>query len=254
MGGGFWPHPSLEKDCLGLLFSDCYLECGSKRDELTLGLRSKESIELINLTTAFAFISVSLVLCITPGPDNIFVLTQSALFGRVKGYLVTLGLCTGLIVHTLVVALGFAALLKTSPLAITLLKLAGAGYLGYLGWLSFRVAHNSLVKTEPVSLSSVQLYRRGIIMNITNPKVTLFFLALLPQFTNPAEGQMAQQIILLGLLFIIVTLVTFGAISFLAGSLGNWLTQSPKAQQILHRIAGLVFIALALNLLFSDIH
>jgi threonine/homoserine/homoserine lactone efflux protein len=111
-----------------------------------------------------------------------------------------------------------------------------------------------LVKAEPVSLSAAQLYRRGIIMNITNPKVTLFFLALLPQFTNPAVGQVAQQIVLLGLLFIIITLMTFGAISFLAGSLGSWLNQSPKAQQTLHRIAGLVFIALALNLLFSDIH
>ncbi|MCG7868346.1 MAG: LysE family transporter, partial [Candidatus Thiodiazotropha taylori] len=88
---------------------------------------------MISLTTAYAFITVSFVLCLAPGPDNIFVLTQSALYGRVKGYLVTLGLCTGLIVHTLVVALGFAALLKTSPFAITLLKIIGAGYLSYLG-------------------------------------------------------------------------------------------------------------------------
>ena len=208
---------------------------------------------MISLATAYAFIPVSLVLCLAPGPDNIFVLTQSALFGRVKGYLVTLGLCTGLIVHTLVVALGFAALLKTSPLAITLLKIVGAGYLSYLGWLAMRAAKNSLTDGESVSLSLAQLYRRGIIMNVTNPKVTIFFLAFLPQFTNPQQGQVAQQIMLLGLLFIFVTLVTFGVIAFLAGSLGSWLNRSPKAQQTLSRIAGLVFIALAVNLLFSDI-
>jgi threonine/homoserine/homoserine lactone efflux protein len=208
---------------------------------------------LISLTTASTFISVSFVFCIAPGPDNIFVLTQSALLGRLKGYLVTLGLCTGLIVHTLVVALGFATLLKTSPLAITLLKVVGAGYLSYLGWLSIRAAQSRLIKTEPVTLSSVQLYRRGIIMNVTNPKVTIFFLALLPQFTQPEQGLVAQQIMLLGLLFILVTLVAFGIIALLAGSLGAWLNQSPKAQQYLNRIAGLVFIALALNLLLSDI-
>ncbi|ODB83811.1 LysE family translocator [Candidatus Thiodiazotropha endoloripes] len=208
---------------------------------------------MISLTTAYAFITVSFVLCLAPGPDNIFVLTQSALYGRVKGYLVTLGLCTGLIVHSLVVALGFAALLKTSPIAITLLKVIGAGYLSYLGWLSLNAAQNSLTSSESVSLSPLQLYRRGIIMNVTNPKVTIFFLAFLPQFTNPQQGQAAQQIMLLGSLFILITFVTFGVIAFLAGSLGSWLNQSPKAQQYLNRIAGLVFIALALNLLFSDI-
>ncbi|MEW8259785.1 MAG: LysE family translocator, partial [Candidatus Thiodiazotropha taylori] len=102
-------------------------------------------------------------------------------------------------------------------------------------------------------LSPLQLYRRGIIMNVTNPKVSIFFLAFLPQFANPQQGQVAQQIMLLGSLFILVTLVTFGVIAFLAGSLGRWLNQSAKAQQYLNRIAGLVFIALALNLLFSDI-
>ncbi|MCG7899349.1 MAG: LysE family translocator [Candidatus Thiodiazotropha lotti] len=208
---------------------------------------------MISLTTAYAFITVSFVLCLAPGPDNIFVLTQSALYGRVKGYLVTLGLCTGLIVHSLVVALGFAALLKTSPIAITLLKVIGAGYLSYLGWLSLNAAQNSLTSSESVSLSPLQLYRRGIIMNVTNPKVTIFFLAFLPQFTNPQQGQAAQQIMLLGSLFILITFVTFGVIAFLAGSLGSWLNQSPKAQQYLNRMAGLVFIALALNLLFSDI-
>ncbi|MCG7939330.1 MAG: LysE family translocator [Candidatus Thiodiazotropha lotti] len=208
---------------------------------------------MISLTTAYAFITVSFVLCLAPGPDNIFVLTQSALYGRVKGYLVTSGLGTGLIVHTLVVALGFAALLKTSPFAITLLKVIGAGYLSYLGWLSLNAGQNSLTSSERVYLSPVQLYRRGIIMNVTNPKVTIFFLAFLPQFTNPQQGQVAQQIMLLGSLFILVTLVTFGVIAFLAGSLGTWLNQSPKAQQYLNRIAGLVLIALALNLLFSDI-
>ncbi|MCG8071569.1 MAG: LysE family translocator [Candidatus Thiodiazotropha taylori] len=208
---------------------------------------------MISLTTAYAFITVSFVLCLAPGPDNIFVLTQSALYGRVKGYLVTLGLCTGLIVHTLVVALGFAALLKTSPFAITLLKIIGAGYLSYLGWLALNAAHNSLTSRENIKLSPLQLYRRGIIMNVTNPKVSIFFLAFLPQFTNPQQGQVVQQIMLLGSLFILVTLMTFGAIAFLAGSLGSWLNQSAKAQQYLNRIAGLVFIALALNLLFSDI-
>jgi threonine/homoserine/homoserine lactone efflux protein len=204
------------------------------------------------LDTIYTFLIASTLLCIAPGPDNIFVLAQSALFGYKKGLFVTLGLCTGLIAHTSAVALGVAALIKSSHFAFTTLKLAGAFYLLYLAWHAFTASSNKTSDIQHIRLSNLKFYRRGIVMNITNPKVTLFFLAFLPQFTNPDQGSVVQQVFILGLLFILITFVVFGSIAAMAGVLGNWLNRTPTAQLYLNRGAGLVYSALALNLLFTD--
>ena len=195
-----------------------------------------------------AFVVASALLSIPPGPDNIFVLTQSALYGRKSGVLVTIGLCTGLIVHTTAVALGVAAIFQTSVVAFTVLKVVGAMYLTYLAWQAFRASVKNLDAPGSNLRSHGALYRRGIIMNITNPKVSIFFLAFLPQFASPENGPLAPQIFLLGGVFICVAFVVFGAIALLAGVLGGWLHRSPRAQVHLNRIAGTVFAGLALKL------
>lgn len=189
-----------------------------------------------------------------PGPDNIFVLTQSGLYGRRAGILVTLGLCTGLVFHTAAVALGVAAILLASSLAFGLLKLAGAVYLLYLAWQAFHASSTSLQANKGSQLTRFQLYRRGIIMNITNPKVSIFFLAFLPQFTAATNGPISQQIFILGGIFILATLLVFGGIAVAAGGLGSWLQRTPKAQIYLHRIAGFVFSGLAIKLISVDLN
>ena len=200
------------------------------------------------------FVIASALLSIAPGPDNIFVLTQSALHGKNAGVLVTLGLCTGLVLHTAAVAFGVAAILQTSLVAFTLLKVAGGIYLLFLAWQAFRASARRL-ETPGSNLSSKSaLYRRGIIMNTTNPKVSIFFLAFLPQFAAPEHGPLMPQIFLLGALFICVALVVFNAIAVLAGELGGWLNNSPRAQLYLQRIAGAVFTALALKLISASAH
>lgn len=203
------------------------------------------------IESIFTFILASTLLSLAPGPDNIFVLTQSALYGQKSGILVTLGLCTGLIVHTTAVALGVAAIFQTSELAFTALKIAGAAYLLYLAWGAFRASASKLDGGDPALKSPMALYRRGIFMNITNPKVSIFFLAFLPQFASPEQGAMAPQIFVLGAIFILVALVVFGTIAILAGTLGGWLNRSPKTQVYLNRIAGTVFTALAFKLVTS---
>ena len=200
------------------------------------------------IESIITFVVASALLGITPGPDNIFVLTQSSLYGKKSGILITLGLSTGLIVHTTAVALGLAALLKTSAIAFTALKLAGALYLFYLSWQAFRASANHLETPNSTLRSPAALYTRGIIMNITNPKVSIFFLAFLPQFTSPEYGPITPQLFLLGGIFIAVGLVVFSSIAFLAGSLGNGLHRTPKAQEYLNRIAGTVFGLLAMKL------
>lgn len=208
---------------------------------------------MLSTEIIFTFIAASTLLALAPGPDNIFVLTQSAMHGRKAGLLVTLGLCTGLIAHTIAVALGVAVIFQASALAFTILKLVGAAYLLYLAWGAFRAAAtdiNSDSKHKP--LSDITLYRRGIVMNITNPKVAIFFLAFLPQFTNPSAGSITLQLLALGALFIISALVVFSTIAVLSGALRDWLTQSENSQKIVNRMAGMVFVGLAFKLAISE--
>jgi len=193
------------------------------------------------------FFTTSALLALSPGPDNLFVMTQAAQQGRKAGLYVTLGLCTGLLFHTAAVAFGLAALFKASATAFTLLKFAGAAYLIYLAWLSLRAGVAAGVASAD-HLTSAALYRRGIIMNITNPKVSIFFLAFLPQFTDPAKGPLSAQFMLLGGIFIVATIVVFGAISMLAGIFEEQFRQSTFAQKILNRAAAGIFAGLALKL------
>ncbi|MDY0131541.1 MAG: LysE family translocator [Desulforegulaceae bacterium] len=194
------------------------------------------------------FFAASTILALAPGPDNIFVLTQSAIYGRLSGIFVTLGLCTGLIFHTTAVALGVAVIFKTSIIAFNILKYAGAAYLLYLAWMSFKAGSTEIINKEQQKLPFSKLYKRGIIMNITNPKVSIFFLAFLPQFASPERGLVSLQIISLGLIFILATIIVFGSIAFLSGTIGTWFSKSAKAQSILNKTAAAVFFALALKL------
>ncbi len=202
--------------------------------------------------TLMAFFATSLLLALAPGPDNLFVLTQSALRGKAAGLAVTLGLCTGLTVHTTAVALGLAALFAASAMAFTVLKLCGAAYLLWLAWQAFRASSTALRAAAPSRLTGWQLYRRGIVMNITNPKVSIFFLAFLPQFADPARGPLTLQILLLGAIFILATIVIFGGIALLAGVLGDRLTRSPGLQRVMNRMTGAIFTALALRLALGE--
>lgn len=207
---------------------------------------------MVSVDTIITLGLTSVLLSLAPGPDNIFVLTQSALYGRRSGIFVTLGLCTGLLFHTTAVAFGVAAIIQTSTWAFAALKLTGAAYLSYLAWQAFKAPVERIDdRTHMATASPVRLYQRGIIMNITNPKVSIFFLAFLPQFTTPEAGPIAAQITVFGLVFLLSTLLIFSLIAILAALIGGWLTRSDKAQKYLNRIAGLVFAGLALKLATS---
>lgn len=206
---------------------------------------------MIPLDVLLLFTAASAALAIAPGPDNIFVLTQSALHGRKAGLVTTLGLCTGLWVHISAVALGVAALIQASVVAFTVLKVVGALYLLYLAWQSFRAGRSDLSQPAAPALGLRKLYLRGILMNVTNPKVAIFFLAFLPQFADPARGAVAGQIVVLGLVFMLVALGVFAAIAWTAGYMGAWLRRSSTAQLAIQRVAGTVFALLALRLVLT---
>ena len=198
------------------------------------------------------FFAMAMLLAISPGPDNIFVLTQAALYGRAAGAATALGMTTGLFAHITAVALGVAVIFKTSETAFTALKLIGAVYLLYLARGAFRATALHTGGQGRPFVGYAALFRRGIIMNVTNPKVTLFFLALLPQFADPARGPVSLQIILLGLLVQLSTVIVFGGVAFLGGALAARVNNSPRAQVWINRLAGYIFIGLAAFLIFAQ--
>ncbi len=207
---------------------------------------------LLPIETQITFLIASILLALAPGPDNIFVVTLSALHGKSAGIVVMLGLCTGLIVHSSAVAFGVAVIFQTSTVAFSMLKFIGAGYLIYLAWQAFRAPASAIQDNNESKINHWQLYRRGIIMNVTNPKVSIFFLAFLPQFADPHRGPIWIQILLLGGLFIIATVLIFGSIALLAGTLGKWLKRSSHIQTLLNKTAGTVFLGLALKLATTE--
>lgn len=161
-------------------------------------------------------------MALAPGPDNLFVLAQAAQQGKLNGLTVTIGLCTGLLVHTAAVALGVAAIFQASAVSFSLLKFIGAVYLLYLAYRAFIAFAERGYNQHPPRLNFSKFYVCGIIMNVTNPKVSFFFLAFLPQFTDPTIGPLVLQILILGLLFILSTILVFGGISLLAGGAGGY--------------------------------
>ena len=210
--------------------------------------------------TLLTFFGVSVLLGLTPGPDNLFVLLQSAQRGWRAGMAVVVGLCAGLVVHTAAVALGLAAVFAASAMAFTLLKYCGAAYLAFLAWQALRAP--AATAQEPASgqaspgsqagPSLARMVGRGMVMNLTNPKVLVFFLAFLPQFADPVRGSVAWQLMALGLVFMLATLWVFGAIACFSGAFGALLQRSARAQTVLNRVAGLVFLGLALRLATTE--
>lgn len=208
---------------------------------------------MIPIETLWLFAIASAALTIAPGPDNLFVMTQSALHGRRPGQIVTLGLCSGLLVHTTAVSLGVATIFQTSALAFNVLKYAGAIYLLYLAWQAFRAAGEVLESANSLDMTWQSLYARGVIMNITNPKVAIFFLAFLPQFADPAAGSsLVVQMLILGGLFILIALIIFSAIAWIAGEARSRLKVSTRAQVVMNRLAACVFVGLAFRLIMSE--
>jgi len=204
------------------------------------------------LDTIVTFFGLSLLLGLTPGPDNLFVVMQTATNGRKAGFLVVLGLCTGLVAHTAAVALGLAAVFAASASAFTALKFVGAAYLAYLAWQAYRTPVGGQSQADTMRVPLTQLYLRGIVMNLTNPKVVLFFLAFLPQFTDPKLGSIALQVSWFGFTFIIATLIAFGSIVYMAAIFGTLMSSSARLQRVLNRIAALVFLGLALRLALTE--
>lgn len=195
------------------------------------------------------FFSASFLLWITPGPDTMYILARTISQGRFAGLLSVLGVSTGILAHTLFAAIGLSALLATSALAFSVVKLLGAAYLIYLGiqaWRSHRKPDTSIgVSAQRSSL----LFYQGFLTNLLNPKIAIFFLAFLPQFVAPESANSASIFLFLGGIFVLGgTLWCLLLVAF-AASFTKTARSNPRLSQVIGKATGLVYIGLGLNLL-----
>lgn len=206
-----------------------------------------------NLT--IAFIAASVIVIIAPGPDNLMVLGQGISRGRKAGISFALGCALGCLIHTLWATLGVSALVASSEWGFWILKTVGAGYLFYLGYRAFRT-QNADINPSSSNISnskpSIVFLTRGFLSNVFNPKVALFFLAFLPQFTDPTLGSVALQMAWLGILFSVMTATIFTTLGLFSGIIGAWLGKRAGVKRWLDRAVGTLFIGLGVRLVLFE--
>ena len=200
-----------------------------------------------------SFIAASGLLAISPGPDNIYVLVQSITNGIKYGLATVLGLITGCLVHTSLVAFGVSALINKNEAIFLSLKIFGASYLTYLAYKVFKSNSKiSLSSKNTLEKNTFKLFKQGFIMNVLNPKVSIFFLAFFPGFLFSDSINIVNQFFILGFIFMGVSLVIFSLIAILSGSISTYLRQHSKTGSILKWLQIIVFIGIAIFILFTD--
>src|SRR5450830_1472970 len=200
----------------------------------------------------FLFLIAAMMLTLAPGPDNIYVLTRGLAQGKKAGLVAALGFSSGLFFHTLLAVLGFAAVIKAYPAAYHFLQYAGAAYLVYLGIRTLRSAASMSLDTTMTPVSLSRIYWQSVLANILNPKVTLFFIAFLPQFVNSQADYVPAQMLLLALIFIVQALAIFSAIAFFSGIVGAYFQRQAGAALYLNRIAGCAFVGLGIRIALPE--
>ncbi len=204
-------------------------------------------------TTSLAlFLIAALTLNVTPGPDMLYVIARSLGQGQKAGIVSAIGIGVGGFVHTLAATLGLSALLASSALAYSVVKYVGAGYLIYLGvrMILSQKRNQSIATLRPASLS--RIFNQAVATSVLNPKVALFFIAFLPQFTNPSQGSVAWQIAFLGVLFCATGTTVNTTVALLSGLMGDWLKNRPRFYQIQQWFTGSVFVVLGTSIALPD--
>ncbi len=203
--------------------------------------------------TKFAlFIGISCALIIAPGPDMFYVITRGMAHGRKAGILSAIGVVCGILVHTTAAAFGLTLILQTSAFAFLLVKYVGAAYLIYLGVGAWRDNSTFSPQTSTSGVNSHQLFWQGVLSNVLNPKIAIFFLAFLPQFVDKGSSQVTLQMVTLGLTFAFMGLCFLLVVGYSSGAIGGWLTRRPHYTQFFQRLAGGILIGLGIRLALTE--
>jgi threonine/homoserine/homoserine lactone efflux protein len=192
------------------------------------------------------FVASSLALLVVPGPAVLYIVTRSLSQGRAAGLVSMLGVNSGALLHTVAAALGLSAILVSSALAFSVVKYAGAAYLIYLGIRQF-FTKGALENIELKQDSLSRIFTQGIVVSVLNPKLALFFFAFLPQFVDPTRGNVALQMLGLGLLFVALAACSDGLYAMLSSSLGRWLQKNPRFASRQKYVTGSVYVGLGVT-------
>lgn len=211
--------------------------------------KNKQETKMLGIKEYSLFLISGIILNITPGTDIIYVLSRASVGGRKVGIVSAFGICTGILIHTVLVALGLSALLASSKIAFNIMKYLGALYLVYMG-IKAIISKETMFESgnrEPQKLSAV--FRQGVLTNALNPKVLLFFLALLPQFVVPDNPYGPVPFLILGLTFFSTSIIWCLLLAYLASFVSEFLNRNEKVSKFANKFAGVVYILLGLNIL-----
>jgi threonine/homoserine/homoserine lactone efflux protein len=206
----------------------------------------------MDFALTMSFLGVAILLTLMPGPDILFVIAQSISQNKKAGIATALGLCSGLIVHITAATLGISTIIYQSALAFTVIKYTGASYLLYLAWQSFKEKETGFAFNHNKPFKYPSLYKKGILMNLLNPKVSLFFLALLPQFVNKSMGHITLQMFILGIIFLVQALVIFIAVSVFSEKLRHVLLTNSFIAKRMNIVKGLLLGLIGIQIAFSE--
>lgn len=213
---------------------------------------------MFGIENYLGFVLAAILLNLTPGSDSMYIITRSISQGQTAGFYSVLGIISGILIHTLLAALGLSVLLANSPTAFMIVKYIGASYLCYLGVKMLMSKQQPLIGAslqengKPSSAKTLdywQIYKQGVLTNTFNPKVALFFLAFFPQFINPNYANSMVSFIILGLTFAVTGFIWCLCLALLASKFSEKLRENPAIESILNKISGVVFIGLGIKLL-----
>ena len=213
---------------------------------------------MFGIENYLGFILAAILLNLTPGTDSMYIITRSISQGQTAGFYSVLGITSGILVHTLLAALGLSVLLANSPTAFMIVKYVGASYLCYLGFKMLTSKNSSSIAnhlskdqnvTSQKAVDGWQIYKQGVLTNTFNPKVALFFLAFFPQFIDASYAYGMLSFLMLGLTFATTGFIWCLCLAMLASKFSKKLRENPKIESMMNKISGVVFMGLGIKLL-----
>lgn len=196
------------------------------------------------------FLAASLAVIVTPGQDMVLVLSRGVGQGAAAGFATAAGISTGLMLHTILATLGLGAVLLASETLFVALKVAGAAYLVWIGCRMILSRGGRLDVAMAGRIPLRRMFCQGLLSNLSNPKIVLFYFAFLPQFMTASAAAPQQAIFAMGVAFALLTFLVKGPVGFFAGTLSGWLRANPRALASIHRVSGAALIVLGVRLAF----
>ena len=211
-------------------------------------------LSLLGVQNLWVFMTTAAVMILIPGPDTMYIMGRTLMYGSRGGIFSILGIFTGIMIHTTLASLGLSMILATSSVAFMVMKYLGAIYLFYLGLKM--LFQKSEAPTEGISVENThcnygKIYRQGLFTNLSNPKASLFFLAFLPQFVSPAHSQEMLPFLLLSGLFVLMAMSWAGLILAMGSKLKEWFQHTSLLKRV-EKVSGGVLVSFGIHLALSD--